>query len=375
MVSYDSEELVTPLSGSVSVQVITQNTDSFRAYQPRTPPSTSSAGVCVPFGCDTDMSRSYTVTMTATYMNQYLTPVDAQSESLPATFSFTSNMVDDLDYVVQDGDANSAIQIRPLQTTIGQSENGPIYRNSGTCQTSNIQNDESRYFQFYVNSPSMKLPNAFCYSTESAASSIATRSYYTFYPNLPNLPSSQLIPESRQEYCFVGIRIRTIYTGVRIKVSSRIRMPQTVSNSISGYVDNYGERRITANPVNGIIDTCMEFKCRGELFTGFNSNGFDDTKVTVYVEGVRGRCSVTPSDPLMAITNVNENACNEYGYRTPFCFVDTGDDGPQIGIFRFQSSNIPVGSCEGDMNSPQNTNLDHCIERGSEFNPALDITC
>ncbi len=375
VVSYDSEELVTPLSGSFTVNTVIQNTVRARMLQPRSTTGSAGSGVCIQIGCDEEFTRRYSVRMTATYKNQYLCPVDSNSRNLPTTFRLSDSDVRNLDYEIEEGDANSAIKLRPLRRY--SNRNGPIYQDVAQCITADVNNANTKYFQFFMESPSTNSPSdCCCQAAESSAPTIAKRSYITFYNNLPE-------DRNKQKYCFLGIRIFTKYRNVRLNVSSFISSPESLrglpsqnsKRDFKGY--KYGERLVITDPVNGVIDTCMEFKCAGELFTGLDVNGNDNTKVTIEVDGVRGRCSVKPTPPLKEYIELYPNrACHTKGYNTPFCFTDPNTYGPAMGIFLKRNEEIETGSCSGDNNSPQDIMVGSCTEANADdYVPALEITC
>ena len=363
VLAYDSEELTTPINGGYEVQGIVAEFGNpwFRGDSGA---ANSVNGVCIPMGCDN--SGRYTARMTATYGNQLLIPVDSTQSSL-SNFVLTTTDVENLEYAIEEGPANTALRITPRQMYT----NGPLHSGFGsTCQTSD---STMKHFQFYL-PESLSARGVTCNTVESAARTITQRRYITFYNYLPQLRAQN------QRYCFLGIRVRTSYTNVRIITTSRIRDPSRLTglpneNSAEFRDYLYGSREVIANPdENSNIDLCMEFKCGGNLFTGLGTDhGRDKTRVEIEIKGVRGKCTVSPSGAFNGyLTDPDSPTCHS-SFTTPFCFIDPLTYGEQFGIFK--RANLATGTCANDVNSPQNDNTGHCEATNGQFTPGLEITC
>ena len=362
VLAYNSEELTSPIDGGYSVQAtVTRGRDLF--FQRNAGTANGVDGICVLVGCDN--SGSYTARMTATYRNRFLIPVDSTQLSL-SNFVLTTTDVENLEYAIEEGPANTALRITPRQMYF----NGPLHSGFGSmCQTSD---STTKHFQFYL-PESLSARGVLCNTVESAARTITERRYITFYNYLPQRAENQ-------GYCFLGIRVRTSYTNVRIITTSKIRdplqltdLPKENSAEFRDYL--YGSREVIANPdENNNIDLCMEFKCGDNLFTGLGKDhGLDKTRVEIEIKGVRGKCTVSPSGAFNGyLTDPDSPTCHSL-FTTPFCFIDPLTYGEQFGIFK--RAKLQTGTCANDVNSPQNDNTDHCEATNGQFTPGLVITC
>ena len=367
VLAYNSEELTSPIDGGYSVQA-TVTRDRGLFFQSNAGTANGVDGICVLVGCDN--SGSYTARMTATYRNRFLIPVDS-TQSSSNNFVLTATDVENLEYAIEEGPANTALRIKPNKMYTNERD-GPLHPPSAmsdsasTCKASDIN---TKHLQFYLpESLSARRVTCTCNTVESAAKTVRSRKCMTFYNYLPE-------QKQEQRYCFIGIRVRTSYTNVRIIATSRIHDASRLKNFPVEFKDPYffGSREVTANPdANNNIDVCMEFKCGDKLYTGPNNHGRDQTRVEIEVKGVRGHCRVTPSGAFNGHLNEKDKPKCHNSFTTPFCFIDPSTYG-DIGIFKRE--NVATGTCTNDPNSPQNDNTDHCEAANGQFTPGLEITC
>ncbi len=331
-----------------SEQEIDSNIDIYRVSQPFSVTWNGQVGACVPMACPADLSSStIDAFLSAKTMDKYMEPASPVKRELH--YSLTSDDISRVGYHIAHVDEDVA-KPQILLTSLVADVAGPIYPGSeageadGVCSLAGLET-KTKHFQLYCSN----CKDVICTTFHSAAKSPVHRQLQTFYPNA-------ILPYEKQDYCFIGLRIVTSSSSLRVIATS---------NSSEGLF--YGRREIVLRKANATaehVDACMEFKCSGDVYNGAKSGDHDISKVSIdVIDKMSSSCSVQMTAQDFSLLDK----------QVPFTYDDPETYGLNIGTHK-DNSFLMEPVCANDMQSPQTTNTERC-EISGRFVHAAVINC
>ena len=347
VISYISDALDELLPNNVAVKsVIKEEGNEFLRVSLPGAVIRSAIGLCVPQACDTTNPNDsrFTTYLTATYQGNELIP--AQFPNPSPNFSLEQSDINILQYQT----SGEQLEMKPFSTD----DEGPVF--GGKYSQCDVAGTERKHFQFHCPT----CVDIIC-NTIHAANNPSQLMYLTFYPQLASFNKDDKLD---QDYCFIGLRINTADSFVRVTAKSDVG---TFSKTTGG--THYGSREIVAQKNNAqdtLIDVCMEFKCSGDVYNPTHS-GTDRTRVTIELKDA-GNCRAVQVAP-----DFGSHLNTTVPFDLPFIFDDANTYGLRQGLHKINRPNN-LQECANDENSPQTAGTGHC-EINSMFVHAVEINC